>query len=159
VTKSSNPATNRTAIRLRGKNLPLFSINQTEMRSQILYVELKRGSDHNGPAWIGKGFFSKGGQTLYFNGVVLKKASGLYGNYLDLALGSRYEYWLSRVKKYRKDRHSSGSGIIQIDESIVPEYLEQIGQAILLKKKFKIVILNNTHPIKEFTESENRKLK
>jgi hypothetical protein len=41
------------------------------MRKEILYVELKKG--HSGLAWIGYGYFSKSGQTVYFDGKVLKK--------------------------------------------------------------------------------------
>jgi hypothetical protein len=44
------------------------------MKQKLFYVELKTAYSDNGPAWIGKAFFSKSGQTIYFNGLVLKGA-------------------------------------------------------------------------------------
>ncbi|MFI5219785.1 MAG: hypothetical protein ACHQNT_09880 [Bacteroidia bacterium] len=126
------------------------------MKSQLLYIELKTGFNDNGPAWIGKGFFSKTGQTVYFNGQAFKKAKGVSGNHFEIESGD--EYWISGIKKNGTDRHWAGSGIIQIDESILSDYLNLIGQTSLTKNKFKIVKLNNNPPISAVTEIENRKL-
>jgi hypothetical protein len=65
------------------------------MKTEILYVELKQG--HSGPAWIGYGQFSKSGQTVYFDGKVLKKGQGIISNHFDIENGD--EYWISGVKK------------------------------------------------------------
>lgn len=126
------------------------------MKSQIIYVELKTGYNDNGPAWIGKGFFSKTGQTVYFNGQAFKKAKGVMGNHFEIESGD--EYWISGIKKKGNDRHWGGSGIIQIDESAISDYLNLSGQNSLAKNKFKIVQLNNIPPIVTVNEIENRKL-
>ncbi len=125
------------------------------MKAQILYVELKSGYSDNGPAWIGKGFFSKSGRTIYFNGQVFKKGKGISGNHFNIENGD--EYWISGVKIDGADRHWAGSGTIQIDESIIPEYLKLIGQTTLQKNKFQIVQLDNV-PAKHIAiEIENHK--
>jgi len=116
------------------------------MSKRIIYVELKTGYADNGPAWIGEGIFSKSGQTVYFNGHAFKKAQGISGNHFEIESGN--EYWISGVKKNGNDRHSAGSGIIQIDESIIPNYLDLTNQTILPKNKFIKVQLDNV-PAKE----------
>ena len=126
------------------------------MRTQILYVELKTGYSDNGPAWIGKGFFSKSGQTVYFNGQAFKKANGTSGNHFEIESGN--EYWISGIKKNGKDRHSGGSGIIQIDESIISDYLNHTGLTTLIKNKFKIIKLDNIPAKEALTEISNQKL-
>jgi hypothetical protein len=127
------------------------------MRVQILYVELKSGYSDDGPAWIGKGFFSKTGRTIYFNGQVFQKENGIRGNHFDLENGD--EYWISGIKSDGTDRHWAGSGIIQIDESIIEEYLKQIGETVLPRKKFKIVHLDNEPAKQKANEIENQKSK
>jgi hypothetical protein len=107
------------------------------MRSEIIYVELKTGYNDNGPAWIGKGGFNRTGQTVYFNGQVFKRGQGISGNHFDLQTGE--EYWISGVKKRGGDRHWAGSGTIEIDESIVEEYLELRGLMSLPKNRYIIV--------------------
>jgi hypothetical protein len=112
------------------------------MKSEIIYVELKSGYSDNGPAWIGKGFYSKSGQSIYFNNQLLKKGSGISGNYHDIETGD--EYWISGVKKNGEDRHWAGNGKIMIDKSILPEYLQIINASELAKHKFELTDLNNT---------------
>ncbi len=126
------------------------------MKTQILYVELKSGYNDNGPAWIGNGFFSKSGRTIYFNGKVFKKGNGISGNHVDIEKGE--EYWISGVKLDGSDRHWAGSGTIQIDESIIPDYLKIIGQTVLQKNKFQVVHLDNVPAKHIATEIENQKL-
>jgi hypothetical protein len=124
------------------------------MRSEILYVELKEG--HSGPAWIGYGQFSKTGQTVYFDGKVLKKGQGISSNHFDIENGD--EYWISGVKKNGEDRHWAGTGKVHINKSVIEEYLKKIGKAALPKNKFILVDLNNI-PNKELSrEIENSKL-
>lgn len=116
------------------------------MKTDIVYVEIETGANHNGNAWIGKCFYSKTGQTIYFNGNVFRKGKGFSSNYFDIETGNGY--WISGVKKNGTDRHKFGKGIIEIDKSIVDEYLKIIGETELKKNKFKIVELNN-NPAKE----------
>ena len=125
------------------------------MKTQILYVELKSGFSDNGPAWIGKGCFSKTGKTIYFNGQVFQKGNGIRGNHFDIETWN--EYWISGVKINGNDRHRTGSGIIQIDENIVQDYLTLIGQTTLQKNKFKIVQLDNVPAKQIANEIENQK--
>ncbi len=123
------------------------------MKSEILYVELKQG--HSGPAWIGLGYYSKSGQTVYFDGKALKRGKGIYGNHFDIENDD--EYWISGVKKNGADRHWAGSGQVYLDQSIIDEYLEIIGQSELPKNKFILVELDNV-PNKELSrEIENSK--
>ena len=125
------------------------------MRSEIIYVELKTGYNDNGPAWIGKGVFNRTGQTVYFNGQVLKRGQGISANHFDLRTGE--EYWISGVKKRGGDRHWAGSGKIEIDENILDEYLALRGLMSLPKNRYVIASLNNL-PAKETSrELENQK--
>ena len=126
------------------------------MKTQILYVELKSGFSDNGPAWIGKGSFSKTGKTIYFNGHAFQKGNGIRGNHFDIETWD--EYWISGVKINGTDRHSAGSGTIQIDENTVEDYLTLIGQTTLQKNKFKIVHLDNIPAKQIATEIENQKM-
>jgi hypothetical protein len=124
------------------------------MKKEILFVELKQ--EHSGPAWIGYGYFSKSGQTIYFNGHVLKRGQGITSNHFDIENGN--EYWISGVKKNGQDRHWAGSGKIHIDKSAIDDYLKIIGETSLPKNKFILLDLNNV-PNKELSkEIENRKL-
>ena len=121
------------------------------MKSELIYVELKLG--HSGPAWIGYAQFSKTGQTVYFDGKVLKKRRGIISNHYDIDTGE--EYWISGVKKRGSDRHWAGSGKISIDSSAVNEYLDLTGRVELPKNKFEITNLCNI-PNKELSlELEN----
>jgi len=127
------------------------------MKIKLVYVELKTGYNDNGPAWIGKAFFSRTGETIYFNGLsFLKGERNSSGNYLERFSGN--SYWISGVKKDGKDRHWAGGGKVQIDKEVIAEYLELTKQAKLQSHLFEIVELNNDPPIKEFHAIENRKL-
>ena len=126
------------------------------MKSQLLYVELKTGYGDSGPAWIGTGFYSKSGRTVYFNGQAFKRANVIEGNHFDIESGDGY--WISGIKKDGTDRHWAGTGTIEIDETIVADYLNLIGHTSLPKNKFQIVKLNNTPPIITVNEILNQKL-
>lgn len=123
------------------------------MKSKIYYIELKTGYNDNGPAWIGKAFFSKTGQTIYFNGLVLK-GSGR-GNCREIESGNMY--WTSGVKKNGQDRHWAGNGKITIDVTVVDEYLKITGLKELPKSRFIIAELNNIPEIEKATNFENKK--
>jgi hypothetical protein len=125
------------------------------MKTEIVYVEIETGANHDGKAWIGKCFFSKTGQTIYFNGKVYRKWKGFSSNYFDIETGNGF--WISGVKKNGTDRHRLGKGIIEIDESIIPEYLKIIGETELQKNKFKIVKLDNVPAKEKATEILNEK--
>ena len=126
------------------------------MKTEIVYVEIETGGNHDGKAWIGKCFFSKSGKTIYFNGNVYQKGGrGGAGNHYDIDSGEGF--WISGVKKNGTDRHKFGKGIIEIDQSIVADYLEIIGETELQKNKFKIVNLNNIPAKEKATEILNEK--
>ena len=86
---------------------------------------------------------------------VYRKGKGFSSNYFDIETGNGY--WISGVKKNGTDRHKFGKGIIEIDESIIAEYLEIIGETELQKNKFKIVKLNNVPAKEKATEILNEK--
>lgn len=126
------------------------------MKSRLIYVELKIGYNDDGPAWIGKGFFSKTGQTIYFNGLVfLKGERHSSGNHLEFLSGD--SYWISGIKKNGGDRHWAGGGRIKIDKEVVAEYLDITKLPKLPNHIFEIVELNNNPTIVEFNAIENRK--
>lgn len=125
------------------------------MKSDIIYIEKSNGSSHDGEAWIGKCFYSKSGSSVYFNGKVFKKGKSFSGNHFDIETGETY--WISRVKKNGEDRHRFGKGIINIDNSIVTEYLKLIGEEKLQKNKFCLVELENIPNKEKATQIENEK--
>ncbi|MHA4812553.1 hypothetical protein ACX0G9_30955 [Flavitalea flava] len=125
------------------------------MKPRLMYVELKTGFNDDGPAWIGKAFFSKTGKTIYFNGKAFQ-GGRIGGNHHEVE--SRDIYWISGIKKDGSDRHWAGSGKIKIDKSVVLEYLAITREQVLLKSKFEIVELDNNPPKEAMTEIANRKL-
>ncbi|GGC85794.1 hypothetical protein GCM10011508_11330 [Flavobacterium lutivivi] len=128
---------------------------QLEVKSDIIYIEKSNGSSHDGEAWIGKCFYSKSGASVYFNGKVFKKGQSFSGNHFDIETGENY--WISKVKKNGEDRHRFGKGKINIDQSIVNEYLAIIGEEKLQKNKFILVQLDNQPAKQKATEIENEK--
>ena len=123
------------------------------MKTEIIYVEEETGANHNGKAFIGKGFYSKTGQSIYFNGNVYRKGKGFSSNYFDIETG--IGFWISGVKKNGEDRHKYGKGLIDIDESIIDEYLKIIGETELPKNKFIKVKLDNVPAKEKATEILN----
>lgn len=128
------------------------------MKTRLMYVELKTRYNDNGPAWIGLAFFSKSGKTIYFNGRAFSALGGMgiNGNYMDLE--TREEYWISGVKKNGKDRHWAGNGKVQIDKSVVADYLKLINRPELPTSEFQIIELNNVPPKERINEIKNKKL-
>lgn len=126
-----------------------------------MYIEHKTDQNDNGRAWIGKVEFSKSGQTLYFNGLALKKMTGTAyaysscSNYYDLE--SKEGYWVSGIKKNGQDRHWAGGGKIMIDRKMIDEYLNLVDFDTLDKKQFE---LTDILPIDKhkFAKIENQKL-
>jgi hypothetical protein len=125
------------------------------MKSRLLYVELKTGYNDNGPAWIGKGYFSKTGRTIYFNGKAFK-GGRIGGIHSEILTGNHY--WISGVKKDTTDRHWAGSGRIVVDKTILTEYLALIDLKELPKSKYEILELDNLIPKELVNKIENQKL-
>lgn len=123
------------------------------MHSEILYVELKTGYNDNGPAWVGRGFFSRTGRTLYFNGMAFSKANVAQGNFFC----NGDHYWISGIKKQGTNRHMFGKGKILVDKSVADEFLKIICKDTL-PKGYELTILDNTIIKDEFYESNNEKL-
>lgn len=109
------------------------------MKTKILYVEHKSGYSDDGPAWIGKGTYSKSGRTIYFNGQAFQsmKGAGIGASHYDLDTAE--EYWISGIKKNEENRHWAGSGKVMIDSSVVDEYLEAIQKSELNKSQYEII--------------------
>ena len=127
------------------------------MQQKLIYAELKTGYSDNGPAWIGKAFFSKTGKSTYFNGqVFLKGERHSGGNHLELSTGD--SYWISGLKRNGEDRHWAGGGKIKIDKDSVAEYLAVIKLKNLPPGKFEIVELNNTPKVEEFRDHQKLNL-
>ena len=105
------------------------------MISQLKYIELATGANHNGLAWIGKVEFSKSGKTMYFNGHAFK-GNG-HGYCRDIESGKIY--WVSGVKKNGQDRHWAGSGKIMIDKNVIDEYLKFRGLKKIDLRKYIII--------------------
>lgn len=124
------------------------------MKRSLIYVELKTGYGHSGPAWIGFAGYSKSGATVYFDGKAFKslRGEGITANYYEVE--SDDEYWISGVKKNGQDRHWAGGGDIEIDETAIGPYLSAMGLSKLPRN-----ILPTSLAPSEFTqelhESEN----
>jgi hypothetical protein len=56
------------------------------MQSKLIYVENKSRS-LSGEAWVGRGFFSRTRQTVYFNGKVFQRTQGNKYNHFDVETG------------------------------------------------------------------------
>ena len=125
------------------------------MKSQLMYVELKTGYTDDGPAWIGKVFFSKTGRSIYFNGLSFAKGNRAGGNYYDIISGDYY--WISGIKKRGTNRHWAGTGKIQIDKNAVLEYLETTRLSTLPENRFTIAELINVPAIQASNEYLNMK--
>jgi len=126
------------------------------MKTEIKYVELITGYNHNGPAWIGLITFSKSGKTLYFNGKAFQRigSSRTMGNFYDIE--TMEEYWISGVKKDMSDRHKYGSGKIYVEERILEDYLKLVKLDKLNKSDFETRKLIEDLPIERIMEMENQ---
>lgn len=91
-----------------------------------MYIELTSGYNHNGPAWIGRVYFSKSGRTVYYRGKTLTHVGGRFGPYNHVDVETGEQYWISGVKKNGRDRHWAGGGPVEIDTDVREEYLKLI---------------------------------
>lgn len=127
------------------------------MKTELIYVELTTGTNHDETAWIGYGQFNRTKKTVYFNGRIFGRGRSRIGNFVDIISGE--EVWISGVKKNGEDRHVFGHGKIIIDRSAIEEYLEYVGEKALPTNKFIIADLDNQPKTELANEVENRKLK
>ncbi|MEX0793444.1 MAG: hypothetical protein WD045_09935 [Pirellulaceae bacterium] len=89
----------------------------TKLRSRIMYVENK-STGLNGPARIGRVYFSKTGKTIYCHGKRFRslKGSGFKANYFDVDTGE--QYWITGVKKRGGNRLDGGNDGVEIDADV-----------------------------------------
>ena len=122
-----------------------------------MYIELKTGFNHNGPAWIGKVKFSKAGKTIYFNGKAFSSLSGqgISGNYYDIETNE--EYWISRIKKNEENRFKKNNLKTFIDQTIITEYLNLIKRKTIDLSKYELAKIVETD-IQKFNSLNNQSL-
>ena len=99
-------------------------------RSRIMYIENKSaGTGLEGPARIGRVYFSKSGKSLYYRGMKLASLKGsgiLKANYFDVESGD--QYWISGPRKDRNDGLYGGSNGAIIDADIADEYWDLVNR-------------------------------
>lgn len=89
-------------------------------RSRVMYVEDK-SAGLDGPARIGRVYFSKTGKTLYYRGQRFRSLKGGYkANYFDVESGD--EFWISGPRKDQNDRLYGGNRGVEIDDDVRDEY-------------------------------------
>lgn len=96
-------------------------------RSRIMYIENKEGGTGlEGPARIGRVYFSKSGKSLYYQGRKFQslKGSGYKANYFDVENGDHY--WISGPRKDRNDGLYGGDNGAIIDDDVKDEYWKMI---------------------------------
>ena len=91
-------------------------------RSKIMYIEAKSGG-LEGPAVIGRVYFSKSGSTLYYKGKKFRslKGRGFKSNYFETESGDHY--WISGPRKDESNRLYGGNKGVRIDEDVLEEYV------------------------------------
>ena len=90
-------------------------------RSRIMYIEDK-SSGLEGPARIGRVYFSKSGKTLYYRGLKFQslKGAGFKANYFEMGTGDHF--WISGPHKDQNDRLYGGNRDVEIDDDVADEY-------------------------------------
>jgi hypothetical protein len=94
-------------------------------KSRVMYIERKAES-LNGPARIGRVYFSKTGRTVEYNGRKFQKSkSGYKWNHFDVETGD--EYWISGPRRDGQDRLYPQSTLpVEIDDDVREEYWRTI---------------------------------
>ncbi|MPM46196.1 hypothetical protein SDC9_92894 [bioreactor metagenome] len=123
------------------------------MRTEIRYIELKSGYSDNGPAWIGKVAFSNSGRTLFFMDKGFQKKPGYPGGYFDVETGETY--WITGVKKRGTNRHWAGGGMIQLDRTLVDDYLKHTGQTQIDRNLIQLVDIPENYPFERIHKKMN----
>ncbi|MEP6020878.1 MAG: 1-deoxy-D-xylulose-5-phosphate synthase [Paracoccaceae bacterium] len=90
-------------------------------RSRIMYIESK-AEGLEGPAVIGRVYFSKSGKTLYYQGRRFQslKGEGFKANFFEIDSGE--PFWISGPRKDRQDRLYGGQLGVTIDKDVREEY-------------------------------------
>lgn len=99
------------------------------LRSRVMYIENK-SLGLEGPARIGRVYFSKTGKTLYYGAARFRslKGSGFKANYYEVGTGD--EYWISGPRKDRHDRLYGGSRGVEVDEDVKEEYWRLVSERL-----------------------------
>jgi hypothetical protein len=94
-------------------------------RSRIMYIEDKSGG-LEGPARIGRVYFSKSGKTLYYQGKRFQsqKGRGFKSNYFEVESGNNF--WISGPRKDQHDRLYGGNRGVVVDDDVREEYREYL---------------------------------
>ena len=94
----------------------------SKLKSRIMYIENKGVGGIQGPAKIGRVYFSKTGKTLYYQSKIFRslKGSGFKSNYFDVKSGD--EYWISGFSKKQDDRLYGGFKGVEVDEDVKSEH-------------------------------------
>jgi len=95
-------------------------------RSRIMYIESK-SEGLEGPAVIGRIYFSKSKKTLYYKGLKFQslKGTGFKANYFETESGEHF--WISGPRKDKNDRLYGGNAGVEIDNEVLDEYLALVG--------------------------------
>lgn len=90
-----------------------------------MYIESKAQS-LDGPAVIGRVYFSKSGKTLYYKGLRFQslKGAGFKANYFETTTGDHF--WISGPRKDQNDRLYGGNIGVRIDADVRYEYRAMI---------------------------------
>lgn len=103
----------------------LKPVQYQQGRSRIMYLEDK-SQGLEGPARIGRVYFSKSGRTLYYRDLAFRslKGAGFKSNFYEVSTG--HEYWISGPRKDQQDRLYGGQLGVLVDEDVHEEYLAYI---------------------------------
>ena len=95
--------------------------NLTRLKSRIMYIEDK-SAGLNGPARIGRVYFNRSGQTLYYAGRRFSSlgGAGFKANYYNV--DSREHFWISGPRKDQNDRLYGGNKGVVVDDDVREEY-------------------------------------
>lgn len=93
-----------------------------------MYLEDK-SSGIEGPARIGRVYFSKSGKTLYYRGRRFRslKGAGFKANFFEVDSGDYY--WISGPRRDKSDRLYGGSRGVEVDDDVREEYERYIAGA------------------------------
>lgn len=94
-------------------------------RSRIMYIESK-ADGLEGPAVIGRVYYSKSGRTLYYKGMKFRslQGAGFKANYFETESDDRY--WISGPRKDQNDRLYGGNRGVRIDDDVREEYAKML---------------------------------
>ncbi|MEO9518008.1 MAG: 1-deoxy-D-xylulose-5-phosphate synthase [Paracoccaceae bacterium] len=96
-----------------------------------MYIESK-SEGLEGPAGIGRVYFSKSGKTLHYQGLRFQrlkgagfkfqrlKGAGFKANYVEITSGD--PFWISEPRKDRQDRLYGGQLGVMVDSDVREEY-------------------------------------